>query len=150
MQPAPRLPAQPPLANGGCRRLCCFSTGGVTVGLSICEFQLLIYFFSYFPSWNFTEFFISSNRTRFNKCLSFLYSPVPFILLFFTVSQGGWVVLGPLVNIPPYYSCCPRGEVSMDTMSSSFLLVSLGSLLCVVAVQSALRSSSRELLCMEI
>ena len=33
MQPAPRLPAQPPLANGGCRRLRCFSTGGVTVGL---------------------------------------------------------------------------------------------------------------------
>ena len=33
MQPAPRLPAQPPLANGGCRRLRCYSAGGVTVGL---------------------------------------------------------------------------------------------------------------------
>ena len=33
-----RLPAQPPLANGGCRRLRCFSAGGVTVGLTICEF----------------------------------------------------------------------------------------------------------------
>ena len=32
------LPAQPPLASGGCRRLCCFSAGGVTVGLVICWF----------------------------------------------------------------------------------------------------------------
>ena len=32
----PRLPAQPPLASGGCRRLHCFSAGGVTVGLIIC------------------------------------------------------------------------------------------------------------------
>ena len=46
MQPAPRLPAQPPLANGVCRRLRCFSAGGVTVGLAICEFYLFIYFFS--------------------------------------------------------------------------------------------------------
>ena len=28
MQPTLRLPAQPPLANGGCRRLRCFSTVG--------------------------------------------------------------------------------------------------------------------------
>ena len=34
----PRFPALPPLASGGCRRLCCFSTGGVTVGLVICWF----------------------------------------------------------------------------------------------------------------
>ena len=33
-----RLPAQPPLASGGCRCLCCFSAGGVTVGLVICWF----------------------------------------------------------------------------------------------------------------
>ena len=46
MQPAPCLPAQPPLANGVCRRLRCFSAGGVTVGLAICEFYLFIYFFS--------------------------------------------------------------------------------------------------------
>ena len=45
MQPALRLPAQPPLVNGACRRLRCFSTGGVTVGLAIFEFQLFIYFF---------------------------------------------------------------------------------------------------------
>ena len=32
------LPAQPPLASGGCRRLRCFFTGGVTVGLIICWF----------------------------------------------------------------------------------------------------------------
>ena len=32
------FPALPPLAIGGCRRLCCFSTGGVTVGLVICWF----------------------------------------------------------------------------------------------------------------
>ena len=32
------LPAQPPLASGGCRRLRCFSAGGVTVGLVICWF----------------------------------------------------------------------------------------------------------------
>ena len=44
MQPAPRLPAQPPLANGACSRLRCFSAGGVTVGLEICEF--IVYFFS--------------------------------------------------------------------------------------------------------
>ena len=34
----PCLPALPPLATGGCRHLCCFSTGGVTVGLVICWF----------------------------------------------------------------------------------------------------------------
>ena len=33
-----RFPALPPLASGRCRRLCCFSTGGVTVGLVICWF----------------------------------------------------------------------------------------------------------------
>ena len=32
----PRFPALPPLASGRCRRLCCFSPGGVTVGLVIC------------------------------------------------------------------------------------------------------------------
>ena len=35
---SPHLPAQPPLASGGCRRLRCFSAGGVTVGLIICGF----------------------------------------------------------------------------------------------------------------
>ena len=40
----PFLPAQPPLASGRCRRLRCFSAGGVTVGLIICWFQLFIYF----------------------------------------------------------------------------------------------------------
>ena len=34
----PCLPAQPPLTSGRCRRLHCFSTGGVTVGLVICWF----------------------------------------------------------------------------------------------------------------
>ena len=34
----PRFPTLPPLACGGCRRLCCFSAGGVTVGLAICWF----------------------------------------------------------------------------------------------------------------
>ena len=33
-----RFPALPPLASGRCRRLCCFSAGGVTVGLVICWF----------------------------------------------------------------------------------------------------------------
>ena len=41
-----RLPAQPPLASGRYRRLHCFSTGGVTVGLIICCFELFIYFSS--------------------------------------------------------------------------------------------------------
>ena len=41
MQPASCLPAQPPLASGGCRRLHCFSAGGVTVGLSMCGFNCL-------------------------------------------------------------------------------------------------------------
>ena len=34
----PRVPALPPLPSGGCRHLCCFSAGGVTVGLVICWF----------------------------------------------------------------------------------------------------------------
>ena len=34
----PSFPALPLLPNGGCRRLCCFSAGGVTVGLVICWF----------------------------------------------------------------------------------------------------------------
>ena len=42
---SPRLPAQSPLASGGCRRLHCFSTGGVTVGLVICGVYLFIYLF---------------------------------------------------------------------------------------------------------
>ena len=46
MQPAPHLPAQPLLASGVCRRLRCFSAGGVTVGLVICCFYLFIYFSS--------------------------------------------------------------------------------------------------------
>ena len=33
-----RFPALPPLASGGCRHLCCFSAGGVTVGLVISWF----------------------------------------------------------------------------------------------------------------
>ena len=44
MQPTPRLPAQPRFANGGCRRLRCFSAGGVTVGLAICGFNCLFIF----------------------------------------------------------------------------------------------------------
>ena len=43
---SPCLPAQPPLASGGSRHLCCFSTGGVTTGLVICGFELFIYFSS--------------------------------------------------------------------------------------------------------
>ena len=43
LQPTPRLPAQPPLASGVCRRLGCFSAGGVTVGLAICRFCLFIF-----------------------------------------------------------------------------------------------------------
>ena len=35
---SPCLPAQPPLASDGCRRLQGFSAGGVTVGLVICWF----------------------------------------------------------------------------------------------------------------
>ena len=35
---SPCLPALPPLASGGYRRLHCFSAGGVTVGLVICWF----------------------------------------------------------------------------------------------------------------
>ena len=36
MHCSPCLSAQPLLASGGCRRLRCFSAGGVTVGLVIC------------------------------------------------------------------------------------------------------------------
>ena len=34
----PCFPALPPLAIGRCRRLCCFSAGGVIIGLVICWF----------------------------------------------------------------------------------------------------------------
>ena len=34
--PSPHLPAQPPPAGGGCRRLHCLSAEEVTVGLVIC------------------------------------------------------------------------------------------------------------------
>ena len=40
----PCLPALPPLVSGRCRRLCCFSAGGITVGLVICWFSLFIHF----------------------------------------------------------------------------------------------------------
>ena len=39
--------AQPLLASGECRRLCCFSSGGVTVGLIICGLYLFIYLFPF-------------------------------------------------------------------------------------------------------
>ena len=45
-QCSPLLPAQPPLASGGCRCLHCFSAGGITVGHGICWFKLFIYFSS--------------------------------------------------------------------------------------------------------
>ena len=45
-QCSPCLPAQPPLASGRCRRLCCFSAGEDTTGLIICGFYLFIYFSS--------------------------------------------------------------------------------------------------------
>ena len=38
------LPSQPPLASGGCRCLCCFLAGGVTIGLVICGFNYLFIF----------------------------------------------------------------------------------------------------------
>ena len=41
---SPRLPAQPPLASGGCRCLRCFSAGGVTIGLVNCCFNYLFIF----------------------------------------------------------------------------------------------------------
>ena len=47
MQPALRLPAQPPLANGACRRLRCFSAGGVTVGA--CNLWVLIVYLFFLP-----------------------------------------------------------------------------------------------------
>ena len=43
-QCSPHLPAQPPLASGGCWCLRCFSAGGVTVGLVICGFNYLFIF----------------------------------------------------------------------------------------------------------
>ena len=48
-QCSPRLPAQPPLASGGCRCLHSFSARGVTVGLVICGVYLFIYLFIYPP-----------------------------------------------------------------------------------------------------
>ena len=39
----PGLTAKPPFASGQCRRLRCFSAGGVTVGLVICGFYLFIF-----------------------------------------------------------------------------------------------------------
>ena len=44
MQPVPRLPAQPPLASGVCRRLHCFSAGGVTLGSQTASFNCLFIF----------------------------------------------------------------------------------------------------------
>ena len=49
-QCSPRLPAQPPLASGEYRRLCCFSTGGVTFGLIICGFNYLFFLPVMLPS----------------------------------------------------------------------------------------------------
>ena len=44
MQPRPCLPAQPLLANGVCRRLRCFSAGGVTLGSQSASFNCLFIF----------------------------------------------------------------------------------------------------------
>ena len=41
---SPRLPAQPPLASGRCRRLHCFSAGGVTLGSYSVGFNYLSIF----------------------------------------------------------------------------------------------------------
>ena len=60
-----RLPAQPLLPSGGCRRLCCFSTGGVTIVHVICGFYLFIYFSSQLCC---PLYFQGSPQTRQREC----------------------------------------------------------------------------------
>ena len=86
------LPAQAPLASGGCRHLHCFSAGGVTIGLVICGFKLFIYFSSllccslYFQglpqTWQWECFLVFGNFSLF-KTPSLGWSSVPTSCLFF-------------------------------------------------------------------
>ena len=96
-QCSPRLPAQPPLASGGCRRLSCFSTGGVTIGHIICGFSLFIYFSSRLccPLWfqaspqtqQWECFLVFVNFSLFKDSLPGMeLSPYLFCLLYFFLS----------------------------------------------------------------
>ena len=122
MQPAPCLPAQPPLASGMCRRLRCFSAGGVTVGLAICRFYLFIYFSSLLCC---PLFFQGSAQTRQWECFlvfgnfSLFKTPFPdgapslpllslfLSFIFFPTSfQRQWVAfLGAWCPLPAFTSC---------------------------------------------
>ena len=62
---SPRLLVQPLLASGRCRRLRCFSAGGVTVGLLIYGFSLFTYFSSLLC---FLLYFQGSAQTRQWEC----------------------------------------------------------------------------------
>ena len=121
MHPASRLPAQPPLASGLCRCLRCFSAGGVTVGLAICEVYLCIF------SPRYVALCASKARHRFGSekvswCLEtslFLRFPsrdgtpsLPLLSLFFVFNifsyllSRSWVAfLGAWCPLPAFRSC---------------------------------------------
>ena len=92
-QCSPHLPAQPPLANGRCRHLRCFSTGGVTVGLVGFNYLFI------FPSC-YVALCASKARHRLGSesvswCLETSLLKIPFL---------GWASL-PGMELPPHLLC---------------------------------------------
>ena len=90
----PRVPALPPLPSAGCRRLFCFSIGGVTVGLVIGFNYLFI-----FPSC-YVALCASKARHRLScENVSWCLETSLFKSLFL-----GWDSL-PRTELPPYLLC---------------------------------------------
>ena len=133
-----RLPAQPLLASGGCRCLCCFSTGGVTIGLVICGFYLFMYFSSLLCC---LLWFQGSPQTRQWECFLvfgniFLFktpfpgwSSVPtsfvsfFCLLYFfpTSFWRQWAAfLGAWCPLPAFRSCFVKFTQHLNVLLMNF------------------------------
>ena len=122
MQPAPRLPAQPPLANGGCRRLCCFSAGGV-YGRAHNLRVLIVYLFFLpvmLPSvlqssaqiWQWEGFLVFGNFSLFKIPFPGRTSVPPsfvsffvFYIFFYLLSKSWVAFLGAWCLLPAFRSC---------------------------------------------
>ena len=91
----PRLPAMPPLVSGRCRCLCCFSTGGVTVGLVIFGFNYLFIFPACYVALCASKACHRLGRETVSWCLETSLLKIPF--------QGQASL--PRMELPPHLLC---------------------------------------------
>ena len=144
MQAALHLPAQPPLANGVCRRLRCFSAGGVTYRRARNVWFLIIYFSSLLccplcfqgsaQMWQWESFLVFGNFSLFKTpfpgqssipCLFFclLHFFLPLFedngLLFWVpdvLCQHSEVVLWSLLNVQMFFRWICGGESGLPVL----------------------------------